>query len=613
MLDFDLLRSKLPEHVAKPDPDRFMSDNWLSLDFETTVIDKGDAHNEKNDTVLACWEHADRKMSYAWGGCYEQPALVEAVEKADFLVAHNAKFELKWLQRMGVDISDKLVFDTMIGEYVLGGNQYAFSQLSLENSCQRRWNTGKDKLISTMYKAGVCSNEIPDWMLLKYCIKDVKLTTDLFLAQREELRKTKRLPVMYTRCLATPVLADIERNGMMLDPDGIVAYTEEKEAEYVRAEENMERLTDGINISSPPQLQAHIYDKLGFEEKKDRRGNPIRTAKGARKSDKDTVAALKAKTPEQREFLTAYKHQKALYNELTKYLRKFKECCEEDGGLLTAEFNQTGTRTHRLASNGKKYKTQFQNFPRAYKNKFKARNEGWLVGEGDGAQLEFRVAGHLGRDKQVRYDLDNNVDIHKFTASKLNNCTPEEVTGAQRQAAKADTFKPLYGGQSGSKAQVRYYEAFREKYSGVTAAQKQWINEVLMSKKLVTEWGLTYYWPDTKQDRSGYIKNTTSICNYPVQALATAEIIPVALVYFYHYIKAAGLQMFIVNTIHDSIICELPPEEEAVFHELCRQCLIHEAGGYLDTMYDIDFTIPLGCGVKAAPLWSEGEETVYED
>jgi len=108
-----------------------------------------------------------------------------------------------------------------------------------------------------------------------------------------------------------------------------------------------------------------------------------------------------------------------------------------------ARFNQTQTATHRLSSSGTDYSCQFQNFPRAYKPVFKARHEGWLVGEGDGAQLEFRVAAHLGRDEVALNDCRTGADIHRFTASVLNNCKEEEVTKEQRQAAKADTFKPL--------------------------------------------------------------------------------------------------------------------------------------------------------------------------
>ena len=124
---------------------------------------------------------------------------------------------------------------------------------------------------------------------------------------------------------------------------------------------------------------------------------------------------------------------------------------------------------------------------------------------------------------------------------------------------------------------------------------------------------MRYYWPDTKRQRSGYVTNTTSICNYPVQALATAELIPIAFVLFWHSIRANGLRMLLCNTIHDSIIVELPPEEQDEFTRLSRECLIHGCGDYLQRVYGVEFTAPLGCGVKVSSHWGEGEEIVYED
>lgn len=172
----------------------------------------------------------------------------------------------------------------------------------------------------------------------------------------------------------------------------------------------------------------------------------------------------------------------------------------------------------------------------------------------------------------------------------------------------------VYGGKRGSKDEVRYYEYFRNKYRGITETQQSWIDEVLRTKKLRTEWGLVYYWPDTKRERSGYVRNETSICNYPVQAFATAEMIPVALVMFWHYVKAYNLQMFVVNTVHDSIIVELPKEEIEEFHQLSQQCLIDEVYTYLDDVYNVNLIVELGAGVKAASNWNgdDGEAFVPE-
>lgn len=222
--------------------------------------------------------------------------------------------------------------------------------------------------------------------------------------------------------------------------------------------------------------------------------------------------------------------------------------------------------------------------------------------------MEFGGAGHLGRDECVRTDVANGVDVHAKTAAKLTDAGQE----TDRQGAKEHTFKPLYGGSSGTEAEQAYYLAFREWYPGVAAAQKDWIYKVLLSKKLETEWGLVFYWPDTRMTESGYITNTPSICNYPVQSFCTAEIIPLALVCMWHRLRRMeGVLMRLVNTVHDYIVAEFPPEESDLFHALSVQCMKEDATEMVRKLYGIELFVPLGCGVKIGDRWGSGKESKY--
>jgi DNA polymerase I-like protein with 3'-5' exonuclease and polymerase domains len=612
--------------ILNPEVDRYGSNNYVVIDFETTVHSKGSALDPDNSIVLAVWElgadhplrssrlhgaAATRSVGEAdcnvrWANEFGLDELVRDIEAADFCVAHNAKFELQWLERCGLDLKEVLVWDTMIAEYVIGGNRWTWSQLSLESCAKRHFNAGKISVISRMYKAGLCSTEIPASWLERYCKLDVSLTHRLMLEQRNTMTDSDLLPVLYTRCVLTPVLSDLEKNGMLLDETAVLDRKAKAEWRLAELQKMLDAHTGGINLNSTKQLREYLYETLGFKEiqKKTWHGKwvPDRTASDLQKADAKTLMRLKAETNEQTTFLELYREYKGVWNELTKYLRKFADCVDEAGGHLRAQFNQTNTQTHRLSSSGRDYSTQFQNFPRSYKPLFCSRSTGWLVGECDGAQLEFRVAAHLGRDPVAVQDIVDGTDIHADTA---------DVIGVSRQEAKAHTFKPLYGGSSGSEAEKRYYQYFRDKYKGITETQQTWIDEVLETKKLKTEWGLNYYWPDTTMDRSGYVNNTTSICNYPVQALATAEIIPIALTSFWHRIQAEGLQMIIVNTVHDSIIVELPEEEIEDFHRLAQQCLIDDVYPYLEQVYGVKLTVPLGCGVMTGPNWGSKDETTY--
>lgn len=170
---------------------------------------------------------------------------------------------------------------------------------------------------------------------------------------------------------------------------------------------------------------------------------------------------------------------------------------------------------------------------------------------------------------------------------------------------------------SGTAEERAYYRFFQEKYNGIYKTQEQWSYIVLRDKMLTTEWGLKFYWPDTKLEVNakggkGYIKNRTSIFNYPVQSFATAEIIPIALVYTWHYFKALGLKGFLVNTVHDSVIAEIPPEEEEIFREICEYCFTSLVFNFLNHVYAVRFTVPLGTETKVGTHWSKGKERKYD-
>lgn len=603
----------LPDFVRSPMAEIYERCWPLFLDFETTNLDKGSALNPHNRIVCAAWQSGwDGKLCLKRGSEYDQTELVEAVLNADFIVAHNAKFELQWLARCGVDLHDLIVYDTMIAEYVIGGNRWMLQNLGLSKTLARHKLPGKDNVVGMMIKAGICPSEIPEEWLHRYVLQDVRVLPLLMRSQLESFRGTRLLPVVYNRCLLTPALADMETVGMRLDANLVRKKYEEAQAEHDRLERQANVLTGGINLGSRPQLAKYLYETLNFPELVVRKGRdwlPKRTPGGSPCTDGDTIAALKATTAEQIKFKELYLALNDAGQMLSKYLVKFNECVNNAGGVLYANFNQTNTQTHRLSSTGREYSAQFQNFPRAYKPLFVARDEGHLVGEVDGAQLEFRVAAHLGRDTAALADIEAGVDVHKYTAKVLTDAG--QVT--DRQDAKEHTFKPLYGGQSGTEAEKTYYRAFREKYPGIAETQQAWVAKVLETGQLETEWGLRYYWPDTKMDRSGYITNTTSICNYPVQAFATAEIIPAAVVLMWHVVHRTGDGIRLMNTIHDSIIADLEPEAVENFHDVARWALIDGVYDFIEELYGIRLVCRLGCGVKVATHWGgTKEETKYE-
>jgi len=607
----------LPKFITSPDPDIYWDSNYITLDFENAHYGKGfpSALEPWASHLLSCWRPPSSTIQSLWGNEYQQQVMLDSIKGATFLVAHNAKFELQWLKRMGADLTKILVWDTMIAEKVLAGNRRWALDLG---AVAKRYGFGeKEPYVDACMKGGVCPSDLPPSLLERRCKQDVYQTEQIFLKQRQLLAENNLLPVMFTRCILTPVLADIEFNGIYLDATRVEEEYKIYSDRLNECSRALDKFTGGINPRSTKQKGEFLYDVLKFKELSFR-GEPKRTPSGNRLTSTPDILKLKITTKRQREYIALQREFNSLSAAVSKNLEFFHGVCKEREARFQGSFNQTVARTHRLSSSGRKIyfeafkkekSCQFQNLPRQFKRLFKARIPGWKIAEVDGAQLEFRVAGFVGNDRQILTDIVNGVDVHQFTADTLT--AAGEPTS--RQDAKCSTFRPLFGGKSGTTAVQEYCKAFREKYKDTTNSQNKWISDVLATKQLTTCTGLVFYWPTTTlNSRSGYVTNGESICNYPIQSLATADIIPIAITRLWHELKAHKTDTYIVNTIHDSIISELNPKETELYNTLAVKSFTEYVYFYLKQVYNLEFFIPLGVGIKIGDNWSEGEESTYE-
>lgn len=598
-------------------PETFKSDNYLVVDFETTGIDKGSALAANNRIVDAVWYlNRDKKLRATRGSEAQQDRLVEDIKTVDFIVAHNAKFELQWLQRCWLDLTEILAYCTMVGEKVLAGN--LIHPFNLADTLERYGLASKLDSVSGMIKAGWDCADIPADMLRFYCAVDVIQTQRLFEQQRQKLIELNLLPVQFTRCLTTAMLADIETKGVYLDGTRVRAEYNLQSTRRSEAERALQEYCGGINWASGKQVADVLYDQLGFSEPTDRRGNPDRTSAGKRRTDKATLASLKPSNKRQAKFLELKKTFSAADAALNKTLKPFYLCAESDEPIIRFQYHQVRTATHRLSSTGLKYGIQGQNMPRAYKRLITARNPGWYVAEADGSQLEFRIAAHLGKDKVAVDDIVNKMDIHSVTASHIFGKEWEQAQSdpdkkkSLRTKAKAHTFRPTFGGEGQNDNERAYVKYFNTRYHALAKTQESWVNAVCRDKKLVTESGLIFYYPDIEINNKGKVNRKTDIYNYPIQSLATAEVIPVAVVSLWRRMIKEKLKSFITNTIHDSVVMEVHPEEVEVIKDMVKLAFIDDVACYLLDVYGITLRAPLAAEYKVGTHWGDGSVGVWE-
>lgn len=597
--------------------------SYLVLDFETDTEEFGSALCLDNSLVLACWSiHRPGRapeIKHKFGNEYEMHELLEDIKSVDFIVAQNLKFEMQWLKRCGAELRDILGYDTLLGAWVQDGNLQLPRDL---DSLAKRYNVGISKvdLVKRLIKVGWNPRNIPKAWLLEYCHRDVAVTHKVFLAQREILKELELLHILHTRNLCCAALADIEFEGMCLDKEAVLEEYERVRKEHELTKRQLEDMAEGVMLTSTVQLAEFLYGKLGFEQLRER-GKVLTTPGGKPRTDSETLLKLEATTDEQKAFVELYRRYNKLGSLLSKSLIFFKGVVDERDGKFFAVFNQNITKTHRLSSSGRPIvfagsktarSAQFQNLPREYKRLFYAGQDGWDIGEVDGAQLEFRVAADLGEDEVAKKEITEWFDVHMATRDALVKAKDEEMQGLevkeQRQQSKKSTFAPLYGGKGKSKAQQAYVKFFVDKYKKIAKTQTEWTMQVMAHKKFRTKYGLIFYWPKATMNKWGECNFRTEIFNFPVQGFATGEIIPIALVFFWH--RTRGLPIRILNTVHDSIIPMVRQDAKEAFFDIAKQSMTFDVFKYLDDIYDYQFQVPLGVGIKLSRNWGFTKEEV---
>ena len=111
--------------------------------------------------------------------------------------------------------------------------------------------------------------------------------------------------------------------------------------------------------------------------------------------------------------------------------------------------------------------------------------------------------------------------------------------------------------------------------------------------------------------RSGYVSFSTEIFNLPISGFATGEIIPIALIHFWHRIKDTRARIF--NTVHDSIIVYNHKDEVEYVTEIAKQSMTHDVYNFLQEVYDYTFSVPLGFGCKTGTHWGDAPKEMKWD
>jgi DNA polymerase I-like protein with 3'-5' exonuclease and polymerase domains len=215
-------------------------------------------------------------------------------------------------------------------------------------------------------------------------------------------------------------------------------------------------------------------------------------------------------------------------------------------------------------------------------------------------QIELRVMAELSGDPRMLAAYQAGEDLHRLTAALLLAKPMNQVTSAERQAAKAVNFGLIYAmGAEGLQGYAQHSygvtltleeaRSFRERffaaYGGVTEWQ-QHIREALPVTESRTLSSRRRQW--TEPPRIAALYNT------PVQGGA-ADIIKRALGLLPQALRGTGAA--IVGTIHDEILVEAPDERVSEVASILKTTMEQAGQTYLAR-------VPVVADVRVASSWA---------
>jgi len=351
-------------------------------------------------------------------------------------------------------------------------------------------------------------------------------------------------------------LARTENFGFKIDRAGIIGFSLRLDEMINRSAERIYNLAGtAFNINSPKQLGEVLFEKLQLPT--------LKKNKSGYSTNADVLEKLRPYHPIINEILE--------YRQVTKLKSTYAEgllkaASIEDDRVRTV-FRQTVTTTGRLSS----IEPNLQNIPikselgHEIRKYFIPENRNYIFIDADYSQIELRVLAHMSGDEVMIDAFNNNLDIHKITASQVFNVPIDEVTPEQRSRAKAVNFGIIYGMGSYTLAEelgitrykaTDYIASYFQKYPSVDKYLKQTVNKARELGYVTTLFGRRRYIPEINSPKATLRSFGERVAmNSPIQG-TSADIIKIAMVNVDKRLRERGLDAHIVLQVHDELLIE---------------------------------------------------------
>jgi DNA polymerase I len=507
-------------------------------------------------------------------------------------LGHHLKYDRNVLGNHGITLRG-IHDDTMLESYVLdaGANRHDLDSLA-ERHLGHRTITYED--VAGKGARQIPFAEVPVVRATEYAAEDAEVCLRLHgvLAQRLAAVEGPRSIYREMEIPLVPVLSDIERTGVRVDPELLRRQSEELAERMGEVAEQAYAEAGGqFNLGSPKQIQEILYDRLGL---------PVlgRTPKGQPSTAEDVLEQLATDFPLPRLIL----EHRGLAKLRSTYTERLPERIDPDTGRVHTSYHQAVAATGRLSSS----EPNLQNIPvrteegRRIRQAFIAE-PGHRLLAADYSQIELRIMAHLSRDSGLLAAFAAGQDIHRATAGEVFGFDPEQVSGEQRRAAKAINFGLIYGMSAFGLArnlgieQGRardYIERYFARYPGVKAYMEAARDKGREQGYVETLFGRRLYLPEIKSRNPARRAQSERVAiNAPMQGTA-ADIIKRAMLRVAARLEREELPARMIMQVHDELVLEV--RDDAV--EDVRAAVVEDMASAADLA--VELVVDTGVGVN---------------
>jgi DNA polymerase-1 len=358
-----------------------------------------------------------------------------------------------------------------------------------------------------------------------------------------------------------PVLARMERNGVLLDREKLEAQSHELGKEILQKEkEAFAAAGQPFNLGSPKQIQEILFERQKLPVKK-------KTPSGQPSTDEDSLAELALDHPLPRLIL----EHRALSKLKSTYTDKLPKSINPATGRVHTTYSQTTAVTGRLSS----IEPNLQNIPvrtpagRRIRECFIAPPGAKIV-SADYSQIELRIMAHLSGDESLRRAFRDGEDVHRATAAEVFGVATDKVDPDQRRIAKVINFGLIYGMSSFGVAQnlgidrataQSYVDRYFARYPGA----KRYMDETRQRAKEIgyveTVFGRRLWLPELKSGAPVRRQAAErAAINAPMQGTA-ADLIKLAMIAVQQFLDREQLATKLIMQVHDELVLEVPEAE----------------------------------------------------